>query len=175
MLNCENSITYKKVDPSEVIEVGDVIMIDPANGYITRAVMGDKKDFPINTRMVVGICIWSNNTALPTIVIDGGLSNDIERTIIGSTSEDIDLIYIVGGPSDENPREIIQVAYTGEWPVNVCGFVDIGDKLGICEHPGRAKAIEYIDDHYFVTRSIGKCVKYIKKEKEQVKVLLDIE
>ena len=54
MLDCENSITYKKVDPSEVIEVGDVVMIDPANGYITRAVMGDRKEFPINTRMVVG-------------------------------------------------------------------------------------------------------------------------
>ena len=139
MLDCENYITYKKVDPSEVIEVGDVIMIDPDNGYITRAVRGDNHEFPINTRMVVGICIWSNNTA-----------------------------------SDENQREIIQVAYTGEWPVNVCGFVDIGDKLGISPHPGKAKAIEYIDKDYFLTRSIGKCVKYMKN-KEQVKVLLDIE
>ena len=174
MLDCENTITYKKVDPSEIIEVGDVIMIDPDNGYITRAVRGDNYEFPINTRMVVGICIWSNNTALPTIIIDGGLSKDLERKEISSTSESIDLIYIDGGPSNENPREIIQVAYTGEWPVNVCGFVDIGDKLGISKHAGKAKAIEYIDKDYFLTRSIGKCVKYMKN-KEQVKVLLDIE
>lgn len=174
MLDCENYITYKKVDPSEIIEVGDVIMIDPDNGYITRAVRGDNHEFPINTRMVVGICIWSNNTALPTIIIDGGPSKDLDRKEISSTSESTDLIYIIGGPSDENQREIIQVAYTGEWPVNVCGFVDIGDKLGISKHPGKAKAIEYIDKDYFLTRSIGKCVKYMKN-KEQVKVLLDIE
>ena len=79
MLDCENYITYKKVDPSEVIEVGDVIMIDPDNGYITRAVRGDNHEFPINTRMVVAICIWSNNTALPTIIIDGGPSKDLDR------------------------------------------------------------------------------------------------
>ena len=174
MLDCENVITYKKVDPAEIIEVGDVIMIDPDYGYITRAVRGNNHEFPINTRMVVGICIWSNNTALPPIIIDGGKSKDIERIVISSTSESTDLIYIDGGKSDQNQREIIQVAYTGEWPVNVCGFVDIGDKLGISSHPGKAKAIEYIDKDYFLTRSIGKCVKYMKN-KEQVKVLLDIE
>ena len=38
MLDCENIITYKKREPSEIIEVGDVIMIDPDNGYITKAV-----------------------------------------------------------------------------------------------------------------------------------------
>lgn len=174
MLDCQNTITYKKVDPAEIIEVGDVIMIDPDYGYITRAVRGNNHEFPINTRMVVGICIWSNNTALPPIIIDGGKSKDIERIVISSTSESTDLIYIDGGKSDQNQREIIQVAYTGEWPVNVCGFVDIGDKLGISKHPGKAKAIEYIDKDYFLTRSIGKCVKYMK-DKEQVKVLLDIE
>jgi hypothetical protein len=41
MLDCENYITYKKLDPSEIIEVGDVIMIDPSSGYITRAIKGD--------------------------------------------------------------------------------------------------------------------------------------
>lgn len=175
MLDCENIITYKKREPSEVIEVGDVIMIDPDNGYITKAVKGDKKDFPVNTRMVVGICIWSNNSALPPIIIDGGKSKDVERTVLSSTSDSIDIIELKGGPSDQNPREIIQVAYTGEWPVNICGFVDIGDRLGISDHPGKATSIDYIDRDYFITRSIGKCVKYMKNEREQVKVLLDIE
>lgn len=175
MLDCENIITYKKVDPSEVIEVGDVIMIDADNGYITRAVKGDRHDFPVNTRMVVGICIWSNNSALPPIIIDGGKAKDVERTYIGSTSGDIEIIELRGGPSNQNPREIIQVAYTGEWPVNICGFVDIGDRLGISNHPGKAASIDYIDRDYFITRSIGKCVKYMKNKREQVKVLLDIE
>lgn len=174
MLDCENIVTYKKIDPSEVIDIGDIIMIDPESGYITRAVKGDRHDFPVNTRMVVGICIWSNNAALPPIIIDGGKSKDVERTLISSTSGDIEIIELDGGTSLQNQREIIKVAYTGEWPVNICGFVDIGDRLGISNHPGKATSIDYIDRDYFITRSIGKCVKYMKS-REQVKVLLDIE
>ena len=124
--------------------------------------------------MVVGICISSNNTALPTILLDGGKSKNVDRILLHSLSDSTDIIILDGGNSAQNPREIIEVAYTGEWPVNVCGFVDIGDKLGISKHPGKAKAIEYIDNDYFVTRSIGKVVKFMK-DREQVKVLLDIE
>ena len=105
---------------------------------------------------------------------DGGKSKDVERTLISSTSGDIEIIELEGGTSLQNQREIIKVAYTGEWPVNICGFVDIGDRLGISNHPGKATSIDYIDRDYFITRSIGKCVKYMKS-REQVKVLLDIE
>jgi hypothetical protein len=174
MLDCENYITYKKLDPSEIIEVGDVIMIDPSSGYITRAIKGDKKDLAINSRMVIGVCIWSNNSALVPIILDGGSAKDVTKTLIETTSDSTEIICLSGGTSEQNQREIIQVAYTGEYPVNVCGFVDIGDKLAISNHAGKAKAIEYIDGDYFITRSIGKCVKFMKN-KEQVKVLLDIE
>lgn len=174
ILDCENYITYKKVDPSEIIDVGDIVMIDASTGYITRAVKGDKADFPVNSRMVVGICIKSNNYAKTNIVIDGGPAKDVERKEISSTSGDVDIILLDNGNSEQNQREIIQVAYTGEWPVNVCGFVDIGDKLSISNHAGKAKAIDYYDKDYYTVRSIGKAIKYMKN-KEQVKVLLDIE
>lgn len=173
-LSCENYIVYKKVDPMEIINVGDLIMIDTATGYITKAVKGSKEDFPINSRMVVGVCINSNNLANPNIIIDGGPSKTMERLEVSSLSSDTDIILLDGGNSEQNPREIIEVAYTGEWPVNVCGFIDIGDKLSISDHPGKAKAIDYYDKDYFLVRSIGKAIKYLKN-KEQVKVLLDIE
>lgn len=174
VLDCENYITYKKVDPEEIIEVGDIVMIDTSSGYITKAVKGNKDDFPINSRMVVGVCINSNNLANPNIIIDGGPSKTMERLEVSSLSSDTDIILLDGGNSEQNPREIIEVAYTGEWPVNVCGFIDIGDKLSISDHAGKAKAIDYYDKDYFLVRSIGKAIKYMKN-KEQVKVLLDIE
>lgn len=174
VFNCEDYITYKKVDPTEIIEIGDIVMIDTATGYITRAVKGEKGDLPINTRMVVGVCINSNNIANLNILIDGGSSKDIERIELSSRSDDTDIILIDGGNSEQNQREIIQVAYSGEWPVNVCGFVDIGDRLSISNHAGKAKSIDYYDKDYFLVRSIGKAIKYLKN-KEQVKVLLDIE
>lgn len=173
MLDCENTITYKKVNADEIINVGDVVMIDPENGYITKAVINNNC-MCINARMVVGICVWSNNYVKPTIIFDGGTSKDEDRILCESKSDDIDIILIDGGTSAQNQREIIKVAYTGSWPVNVCGYVDLGDRLCISKYPGKAKAIDYTDIEYFNERSIGKVIKYMKN-KEQVKVLLDIE
>ena len=167
-------LTYKKVDAEEIITIGDVVMIDPENGYITRAVKGDKENAPINARMVIGVCISSNNVAKPNIVIDGGQSADTKRVELSSTSENVDLIYLDGGNSAQNPRELIQVVYSGECLVNITGYVDLGDRLGISDDPGKAKAIDYTDRHYFIERSIGKVIKYTNT-KDQVKVLLDIE
>lgn len=167
-------LTYKKVDAEEIITIGDVVMIDPKNGYITRAVKGDKENAPINARMVIGVCIDSNNVVKPNIVIDGGQSSDTERVELSSNSENVDLIYLEGGNSEQNPRELIQVVYSGECLVNVTGYVDLGDRLGISNDPGKAKSIDYTDRHYFIERSIGKVIKYTNT-KEQVKILLDIE
>ena len=174
VLNCEHIITYKKVDPTEIIAVGDIVMIDATSGYITRAVRGTKQDFPMNNRLIVGVCIKSNNYAKLNIIIDGGPAKDLDRIEASSLSGSTDIIILDGGNSEQNQREVIEVAYAGEQAVNVCGFVDIGDKLGISDHPGKAKAIDYYDRDYFVVRSIGKVIKFLK-DKEQVKVLLDIE
>ena len=174
ILDCQNIITYKKVHPEEVIAVGDVIMIDAESGYVTRAVTESIEDMPINTRLTVGICTYSNNYSSFPIIIDGGKAKDVDRIELSSTSSSEDIIALDGGPSKQNEREIIKVAYTGEQVVNICGFVEIGDKLCISNHAGKAKAIDYIDSYYFKERSIGKVVKKLK-DKEQVKVLLDIE
>lgn len=174
ILDCQNIITYKKVHPEEVIAVGDVIMIDAESGYVTRAVTENMEDMPINTRLTVGICTYSNNYSPFPIIIDGGKAKDVDRIVLESHSGDEDIFVLDGGPSTQSEREIIKVAYTGEQVVNICGFVEIGDRLCISKHAGKAKSIDYIDRHYFKERSIGKVVKKLK-DKEQVKVLLDIE
>ena len=126
-----DTMVYRKVDPTEIINIGDVIMIDPYSGYITKAGKGDKNACPINNRLVIGVCVNSNNYAMFNIEINGGSSfDDIEREELSSTSGDTELIYIDGGTSEQNQREIIEVAYSGEVPVNIIGFVEIGDRIG---------------------------------------------
>lgn len=174
ILDCQNIVTYKKVHPEEIITVGDVIMIDADSGYVTKAVTESITDMPINTRLTVGVCTYANNYSPYPIIIDGGKATGIDRIELSSTSADEELIFIDGGPSTQNQRELIKVAYMGEQIVNICGFVDIGDRLCISKHAGKAKAIDYIDNHYFKERSIGKVIKKLKNA-EQVKVLLDIE
>lgn len=174
---CPNDdlVVYRKADPSEVIEVGDVLMIDVESALITKAVINDFGDAPLNNRMVVGICVEANNTGFAPITIDGGLSLDVERIVLENDSQTHpEVIIIEGGPSTQNPRELIKLAYRGEIPVNICGYVDLGDKLTISNHPGKAKAIDYTNRDYFKARSIGKVIKYMNNS-EQVKVLLDIE
>lgn len=174
-ITCENLITYKKAIPSELIEVGDIIMLDPGTSYVKRAVVEDFRDLKINSRLIVGVCVYSNNSDPIPSILNGGHSKNIERTLIdGGLSDSIQTIVIKGGDSNQNIREIIKVAYMGEQLVNVCGFVDLGDKLCISQHPGKAKSKDYLDSDYYRTRSIGKVVQFTNK-KDQVRVLLDIE
>ena len=108
-------------------------------------------------------------------MLDGGSSEELDRELIDSgVSDSIQTIIIESGTSDQNSREIIQVAYSGEQVVNICGFVDLGDRLCISSHPGKAKSKDYLDDEYFKARSIGKVIQFTNR-KEQVKALIDIE
>ena len=171
----DNAVVYKKKDPSEIIEVGDIIMLDPESATITRAVVTGPEDFLINSRLIIGVCTASNNNAPVPIIIDGGRAKTTEFELLdGGTDETVETIIISGGTDEQNAREIIQVAYKGEHMVNICGYVSLGDKLCISEHAGKAKSKDYIDFEYFTTRSIGKVISFTNS-KEQVKVLLDIE
>lgn len=172
---CDNVVTYKKADASEIILVGDIVMLDPDNALITRAIADEQGNFALNARLVVGVCIESNNAASLRMVIDGGKAKAQKRVMLnGGTSEKVQTILIDGGKSSQSPREIIKVAYAGEYPVNICGYVDLGDRLCISTQPGKAKAIDYVDNDYFKSRSIGKVIKFMSN-RTQAKVLLDIE
>lgn len=175
---CNESITYRKVDPSEIISVGDIIMLDPDTACVKRAVANDFEDFQINCRLIVGVCIEANNTACIPEIIDGGTSEtENEYTVDGGTSlyeGDYEIIVIDTGGSSQNTREIIKVAYSGTQLVNVCGYVDLGDQLCISNHAGKAKSKDILNEEYFYTRTIGKVIKFTNNS-NQVKVLLDIE
>lgn len=175
--NCNHIMTYRKSIPSEIIEVGDIIMLDPETSYVKRAEANDCDELMSNSRLIIGVCVTSNNTDPIPLFLDGGhaYDEDVRREEIDSgTSDKPQTIMIIGGDSDINKREIIQIAYMGEQIVNICGYVDLGDKLTLSEHPGKAKSKDFLDEEFYMARSIGKVIKFTNNPK-QVKVLLDIE
>lgn len=174
---CNHTMIYKKADASEIIQVGDILMLDPDTNYVTRAVADNKCAMTLNSRFVIGVCVKSDNASPIPIVIDGGEATefDIERVEMdGGSSNSIETIIIESGNSEQNTRELVQIAYSGECVVNICGYVDLGDKLCISNHAGKAKAMDYLNNDYFSTRSIGKVIKFMNSM-NQARVLLDIE
>lgn len=174
---CDNILTYRKAIPSELINPGDLIMIDPDTAMVKKTVVDDFNDYTTNSRLVVGVCISSNNEAPLPLIINGGNSSNTNVNILNggsSINNDIEWIVIDGGMSDQNSREIIQVQYAGTCVVNIYGHVDLGDELCISCEPGKAKSKDYLNKEYFYARSIGRVIKYTDNP-EQVKVLLDIE
>ena len=125
--------------------------------------------------MIIGVVTFSDNYSKIPIVIDGGKASTdgVEEIDCGTSEDKPEFILIDGGTAEQSMRELVQIAYGGEVPVNIFGYVQLGDRLTISEHACRAKAIDYIDNDYFILRSIGKVIKFINKE--QAKVLLDIE
>lgn len=173
--SCNNTLTFKKAIPSEIIELGDIVMLDPDSNYIKRAVANDIQDLMLNSRLVIGVCVKSNNTDPIPEMMSGGSSEELARELTdGGLSDSIQTIIIESGTSDQNSREIVQVAYSGEHAVNICGFVDLGDRLCISQHPGKAKSKDYMDEEYFKARSIGKVIQFTS-DPNRVKALIDIE
>lgn len=168
-------IILRKQDPNEEILVGDVIMVSPETQNVTRAI-NDKTE--LNSRLVVGVCIESdNNTPLPQY-IDGGNSK-IESNIVtingGDSTDNKIKLPINGGNSELRKREVVSVESNGIQVVNVVHHVDLGDKLTISRlHSGKAESIDTLNYNKFCSRTIGKVIKYTTN-KEQVVCLLDIE
>ena len=172
---CKNLVVYHRKDLNEIIEIGDIVMLDPATNTVTRAVANNYMEFILNARLIVGVVVFSDNYSKVPIVLDGGNADTevFEDIDCGTSADKPEFILIEGGTSEQSTREIVQLVYGGEVPVNICGFVQLGDRLTISKHAGKAKAIDYINNDYFKSRSIGKVIKFINKN--QVKVLLDIE
>lgn len=168
---------YRKAIPSEHIDVGDIIMLDPNTSLIRKAVFKDQEELIINSRLIIGVCISSDNTILDISTVNGGIAKQkLEDTVIldGGSSEKIDTILIDAGDSSIDKSKVIQVAYNGQQKVNITGYVDLGDHLCISRCAGKAKSKDFLDREYFDSRSIGKVIKFTNK-KDQVIALLDIE
>ena len=170
-----NVLEYKKAIPDEIINKGDVIMLDTASGHVTRAVMNNFPEPIINDSLVVGICVGSTYDGTFRIIIDGGNAKSVDRQLVnGGNAKLVQTIILDGGTSkDPKPKEIIQVAYSGQHIVNITGRTRIGDKLIISKQPGIAIAKKAFRDPDLYIRTLGKIVDY--EDENKAIVLLNIE
>lgn len=168
-MNQDNSNTIKmlKTNCEEIIEIGDVIMLDTSTLKVTKAVLNDCNELQFNSRMVVGVCSDSNNTAPLPGYLNGGPAKDVKQEV-----PPLELIH--GGGAKEKARQLIRVSHDGEHIVNVCEPVELGDRLTISKAAGKAKSKDFLDNEYYGSRSIGKVIRYTA-DKTKVKVLLDVE
>lgn len=170
--NCNSLITYTKSNPSEIIEPGDVVMLNTADLKITKAFYEDNKI--TYSRFILGVCVESNNTLNLTKIIDGNKAKDVPRTVLdGGNATSVQSIIINGQGAGVNPKSIITIAYKGIAKVNVCESVKLGDKLTISKYPGKVQAYHGRQTDN-LTRPIGKVIETVKDE-NYVYVLLDIE
>lgn len=168
------SVIFRKTKPSEIIEVGDVLMLSPENQYVTRAIRDESK---LNERLVVGICVESDNETPVAIVVNGGKSKAPTGKFvhINGGSASVNVIPINGGNSELRPREYVAIESNNIQVVNTVHHIDIGDKLTISDaHPGKAEAVSVLNQNEFDNRSIGKVIKYTEN-KNKVVALLNIE
>lgn len=172
---CNNVLTYKKAIPAEVINIGDIIMLDVESGYIKKAVLERHCEYSVNSRLVVGICISSDNESKQPIVIDGGSCEVTDRVLLdGGTAEvNIQTIKIEGGTSEEPSSTIIQVGCGGIMDVNTVGPIRIGNQLCISPKPGKAQSKDFDGREFYNIRSIGRVIKIPQKDKATI--ILDIE
>lgn len=179
MDNNPNTIKLIKDNQYEIIDVGDVIMIDTDTHKVTKAVFNEPGELICNSRIVVGVCVQSDNESPVIEILDGGLADEEERPKIldGGYSDDRQTSEITelfdGGTSQESSRKIIDIAYSGECIINTIGHVEVDDELCISPKAGKAKRKNYFDEEYFDIRSLGKVSECTEDNK--IKIILNIE
>lgn len=166
------AVRYRKVNPSEVIDVGDILMISPENQRVTKAI---RDRHGINERLVIGVVTKSDNTTPMPILIDGGFSKDVDRAIIGNGNSEICILSIDGGNSELNSREYVDIISSGTTKVGIDDkIVHIGDKLTISRFTaGKAERRKISNTDPSGGRSIGKVITNL--EEGYVETLLNIE
>lgn len=171
---------FKKVYPTEEINIGDLIMLDIATGLVTKTNVPSVDDYYINANNVIGVCSNSDNeTALPGI-IDCGNSNTQVTTLLnlGNSTTETEHI-IICEDSVINPRELIEVESTGIVDLeianidNYCEPIRVGEKVIMGIKPNTVMKQEFDHREFVSVRTIGKIVEII--DNTHVKVLLDIE
>lgn len=172
-MNIEN--VYRKEDPSEVIEIGDIIQINPLTGLVTKS-----QERFCSSRFVIGVCSKTDNESyIPTELNAGTTENfksDVNELEAGSARIDEDLLVyeFEADGADISPREKLTVVQYGVVDVKTVGMVCLGDKLSISYKPGYAISEKY-DRNFEKRRTFGKVIALNKIKDNVATVLLDIE
>lgn len=171
-----SEIIYKKAVPTEVIEVGDIIQIDLSTGKVQKSILPDLFDMEINSKLMLGVCIESDNTTPLNIVLNGGTGKELKREVLdGGLSDNTQTIILYNTNSSPNTREQITVAYSGQYIVNMDSNFKENDLICISKTPGKGKKLEFIDARMRNgIRTIGRVASIIEENKKAL-INLDIE
>ena len=175
-----NILTYRKCNPEETINIGDLIMIDHASGLVTKSKLELPQEMKLNTRLVIGVCTYSDNITPLNIIIDGGKAKEIDRVLVdGGKSEQVETILLCGGDSKINPREIIKLAYSGEQVISYSDDNGIipreDDEVCICYEPGKVMVKPRRQLYFREEMRVVGIVKEVYEESKQVLVDLILE
>ena len=158
------TLIKQKSNPNEQIDIGDIIMINPTDGKVTRGVLDDNKE---NDKRIIGICTKSDNEK--QILLDGGNSNIGESNIIDGGTSNIEESTKID-TKDSNIQYNIEIATTGKQVVNIQNYSNIYDEVTLSKVPGRGQSKDYeLRD----LCSIGHIVQFLDNE-SQVKVDLQL-
>lgn len=177
------SYRFNKSTPTEIINIGDLIMLDIKTGLVTIATGISKEDYPINSSNIIGICSKSDNkTHLPLMLDCGTSTTEIDKEDIlhyldlGDSTTETD--HVIQSPNSEpNPREYIEVQSQGIVTLNTDHrHIEVGDKVVLSVEPNKVTSNMFDDfdrREWIYARPIGKVVNILPNNK--VEVLLDIE
>ena len=172
-MNIEN--VYRKEDPSEIIEIGDLIQINPLTGLVTKA-----QEIFCSSRFVIGVCSNTDNESYIPIELNAGTTNDHKSDVneleSGTANIDNDSIMyeFEADSADISSREKVTVVQYGVVNVKTIGMVCLGDKLSVSHKPGYAISEKY-DRNFEKRRTFGKVIALDKIKDGIATVLLDIE
>lgn len=169
---------FNKVDPNEIINVGDLIMLDSATGKVTVTQANSYEELEVNQMLVVGVCSESDNTTPLPQILDCGQSIIDETRLVtldlgDSTTETGHVLTCEN--SEPNSREYIEINNTGSVILENDGAneIEIGTKVRMSGERNKVTGNEFNSREATHFRTIGKVTKILSDNK--VEVLLDIE
>ena len=174
------SYSFKKLKPTEEINIGDLIMLDIATGLVTIANIPSVEDYYINANNILGICSETDNTTELPQLLDCGNSGTEDPTTLDlgdSTTETSHVLYCE--TSEKNSREYIETNNSGIVTLELYDDndyddpIEIGDKVIMGLKTNTVMQKEFHDREFIHVRTIGKVVGF--EDKKHVKILLDIE
>ncbi len=168
---------YLKANPYEVINKDDLIMLDTKTGYVAKSKCTNYGEYQVNSNLILGVCINSNNDFQKVVKMDCGTSRtETKYTVIdgGISNSQYEDTNVIDGKDSTIPEfEKIEVQSDGICDCQYNGNMCLGNLL--CMSPydeGKVISNQFMGREFITTRTIGKAIEILEDNK--VKILLNI-
>lgn len=167
---------FIKSNPTEIINPEDLIMLDTKTGLVTKSRSENDGEYQVNSNLIVGVCINSNNDFQKWLKMDCGTSRTEQNYtfVNGGSSNSVFSEDIIDCKDSSIPEtEKIDVQSDGITIVGYQGNMCLGNLLCMSRlAEGRVTSNEFMGREFLTTRTIGKVIEILDDNK--VKILLNI-